>query len=171
MGAEDGLEIERAKAAVRALEDACLEAPGGLLASFRLWHYPREGPWITWVVFVPSGGPPYESDGAVRERGWTRQGTPAGPDLWSREASLPPATLRRALSRASHTALVEDHRTSSHAFPDWTEFGIEGFGRTTTPQRIQWEAPAPYPFRTLAVWHSRTRGLLQDCLDRENHSS
>ena len=156
-------EMERAKAAVRAFEDAGL-APGGLVASFRLWHYPQKGSWVTWVLFVPPGGEPYEEDGRVREMGWNRDAAGPEPEVWTREAVVPAAVVRRAVSRASRTALVDDHLGSSQIFPDFTEYGIEGYARSGTTYRIQWETPVPYPFRTLAVWFSRTRGLLENRL-------
>jgi hypothetical protein len=155
-------ELERAKAAVRAFEDGSLDLPEGLTASFRLWHYPQQGPWITWILFVPTGGEPYETDGAVREIGWNRDTAGPEPDLWAREAVVPAATLRRALTRASQIALLQE-AVGTEAFPDWTEFGIEGFSAVGS-RRVQWEAPVPYPFRTIAVWFSRTRALLEGCL-------
>ena len=155
-------EVERTRAAVRAFEEGAADVPSGLVASFRLWHYPRQGPWITWTLFVPPGGAPYEDDGVVREIGWNRDVPGAEPDLWSREAVVPAATLRHALSRAGHTALLPE-AVGTEAFPDWTEYGIEGYAQGRS-QRVQWEAPVPYPFRTLAVWYSRTRGVFENCL-------
>lgn len=155
-------ENEFATSAVRAFEAAHEDPPEPLVPSFRLWHYPRKGPWVTWVLFVPPGVEPTEADGKVRERGWDR---PA-PGLWTREAVVPAADLRRTLSRAAHTALLGDHLRSHAAFPDWAEYGIEGFSSARAPDRIQWESPVPYPFRTLAVWYSRARALLQECVDR-----
>jgi hypothetical protein len=152
-------ENDLAAAAVRAFEEARDDPPMGLSLCFRLWHHPGEGPWVTWVLFVPQGRE--DGDGAVREVGWNRPA--AGPDLWIREAVVPAADLRRLLSRASNTTLIRDHLDSSSMFPDWTEFGIEG---SSMSQRVQWDAPVPYPFRTLAVWYSRARGMLLDCLDR-----
>jgi hypothetical protein len=154
-------EQELAASAVRAFEEARENPPEGLVVCFRLWHYPREGPWVTWVLFVPRGRE--DSDGWVREVGWNRPASEL--DLFTREAVVPAAALRRILSRASHLNLIDEHRSSSSAFPDWTEFGIEG----DSPSRpVQWEAPVPYPFRTMAVWYSRARGMLQEWLDREN---
>ena len=157
-------EHELATSAVRAFEEAHENPPEDLVPSFRLWHYPRKGPWITWVLFVPPGGEPVETDGKVRELGWDRPAP--GPELWTRDAVVPAADLRRTLSRAGRTALLGDHLRSRAAFPDWTEYGIEGFSSTRAPDRIQWESPVPYPFRTLAAWYSRARALLRDCVDR-----
>jgi len=152
-------EKDLAASAARAFEEARENPPDGLVVCFRLWHCPREGPWVTWVLFVPRGRE--DGDGRVREVGWNRAVSQL--DLWTREAAVSAAALRRILSRASHINLVDEHRTSSSAFPSWTEFGVEGALYT---QPVQWEAPVPYPFRTVAVWYSRARGMLQECLDR-----
>ena len=153
-------EKDLAASAARAFEEARDDPPDGLVVCFRLWHYPREGPWRTWVLFVPPGRE--DGDGVVREVGWNRP--TADLDLWTREAAVPAAAVRRILSRAWQINLIDEHRTSSSAFPAWTEFGIEG---AHTSQPVQWEAPVPYPFRTVAVWYSRARGLLQEWLDRK----
>lgn len=153
------------KEGLHELEACSEEPPSGLIPSFRIWHYPPDGIWVTWVLFVPPEVEPWVSEGIVRQVWWNRPQDfgqkAASPSLGKVEATVGAKDVHRLLGRASRIEL-------SYAFlvrgsPSVTEFGVEGFDSSASPDRLEWDHPVPYDLRTIMTWHSRARATLERC--------
>ncbi len=152
--------------ALRELGAAATDSPSNLTPSFRIWHYPQIGPWITWVLFVAEDSEPWVSEGLVRAVWWDRpedlKAPPEEPSLGLKEAIVGPQDLHRLLGRASWVNL--DYERIVHGPLSASEFGIEGFRNRASTERVEWESPIPSGLRAIMAWHSKARGILERSL-------
>jgi len=159
------------KQALRELGAAAESPPTGLIPSFRLWHYPLEEPWVTWVLFIPPNLEPWVSEGVVRRVWWNQPedverlakapsvgGHPA-PSMGSAEAMVSARDLHQLLGRASQVNL--DFVSLVRGPLSVAEYGIEGFRSQASPDRVEWDSPVPWELRTVMTWFSRARGILE----------
>ena len=157
------------KEALHELEAASADPPGGLIPSFRLWHYPADGTWVTWVLFIPTEVEPWISEGIVRQVWWNRPAALArqatDPLMGTVEATVGAKDLHHLLGRAAHIKV--DCSALTRGSLSITEFGLEGFINpfleSAIIDRLEWDHPVPYEVRTVMTWYSRAHAILERC--------
>jgi hypothetical protein len=165
--------------AIGALEDAVHRVPSHLVPSFRLWHYPPVGPWISWVLFVPPELDFRNGEARVRALRWDADGDkekialslrrrPSGnPSIVEAEAPLEPGVVEQLFRLASECGLVLREILPSYARPTLTEFGIEGYVIRSRPSRVEWGRPVPPGLGVIAAWYSRARAAFENAPRRD----
>jgi hypothetical protein len=118
------------------------------------------------VLFVPPEIEPWVSEGKVRRVWWEAVADAAcepkagKPTIRMQEATVGAEDLHHLLGRAAHITLYED--APNRARETIAQFGVEGF--KGSHQRVEWDPPVPVGVRTIAIWHSRARGIFERCL-------
>lgn len=149
--------------ALRELGAASEDPPPDLIPTFRLWHIPRNGLWMTWVLFIPDDLKPWSSEGVVRAVWWDRPEElarlPNEPSMEMKEAIVGPQDLHHLLGRASWVNL--DYERIVHGPLSTSEFGIEGYRNRASYERVEWSMPIPPGMRAIMAWYSKARGILE----------
>jgi len=167
---------ELGRQAYAAMAASYAPLPRGLVASFRLWHFPGEGPDSSWVVFHAAQDDPHGGSPLARRVVWDRAGDlrrleeslrrkpSRRPTLKTTEAGLDPAILGNFMKEAGRLQLPRRRLVRPYVSDFRTEFGLEGFdleGRDGRPVvRMEWEEPAPLALEAVAHWSDRVRAWL-----------
>jgi hypothetical protein len=152
--------------AIAILEGGADRVPGGVVPSFRLWHYPETGPWSSWTLFVPPGIDFDRGPARVRESSWDADGdrecNPADlrPSIREYEGDLAREIAERILREGSSLGLALRQVLKPFERSTLTRYGIKGYAASSHPLRVEWDSPVPVGLGAIAAWHSRTRTTL-----------
>lgn len=149
--------IELSRRAYLALARAYTPGPAFLIPSFRLWHYPPEGPQVTWVVFQCRPSTPGDASPVVRRIRWDRDADLGrcrekrrrrprlDPTLAADEARLHESLLTTFMDEAATLGLPFGQLIRPYLSDVRKEYGLEGYdveGRDGRPiVRIEWNEP------------------------------
>ena len=168
--------VELSRRAYLALAKAYTPGPQYLIPSFRLWHYPRSGQQVTWVVFqcrpvVPKGVMP-----VVRRLRWDKESDynrfipklrrrpRLDPTITMNEAKLHEPMLTEFMDEAARLGLPRGHLIPPYLSEIRKEYGLEGYdveGNDGRPiVRIEWDQPPMASLGRIVEWSDEVREWL-----------